>query len=60
MMIKSSEVATILVLPLALWSAHLAGAAYILARNDPRAHRYAVAKSVFSVLLAALVVYINW
>lgn len=50
-MTTASHILTILFFPFALWQAHIAGGGYILAKEDPRAHRVAVGRSLSSVLL---------
>ena len=57
---KMTDLANILLLILACWTAHLAGAGHILGKSNRRAHRLAVTKSAFSVLLIIVVIWINW
>jgi len=54
------SLATILLLVAANWSAHKAGAAYILGKEIPKIRQYAIARSVVSVLAMILIVSINW
>jgi hypothetical protein len=57
---KMTDLATIFLLVLAIWTAHLAGAGYILGKDNVRTYRWAISKSLFSILLIFAVVWINW
>ena len=57
---KATQVATILLLGLALWSAHLAGAGYVLGKTNKKTYRWARAKTLFALLLAVMVCVMNW
>ena len=54
------SLATILMLVVAYWNAHRAGASYILAKENAKIRQFAIARSIFAGLLLALVVFINW
>ena len=43
----------------ALWSAHVAGAAYVLSKSDPSKKLNAILRTVFSIIAVGVLVFIR-
>ncbi len=56
----TQNILTVLLSTILCWTAHVAGAQYIIGKNNLRVHRWATARTAGSIFLVVLIIVINW